>query len=77
MQPVHRVVDRREFALHDFGAVLGVGLGDGVLDPGDRLIAGEHVGDREEAGLQHNVDAACEPDSRAIRPASTDTPDAS
>ena len=62
MQPVDRVVDRREFALHDVGAVLGVGLGDGLLDPGDRLIAGEHVGDREEAGLQHDVDAAGEPD---------------
>ena len=42
-------------------ALVAVALLDRVLDAGDRLLARQHAGDREEAGLQHGVDAAAEP----------------
>jgi hypothetical protein len=50
-------VDRGEVPLDDLLAPLAVGLPDGVLDAGDGLLAGQHSGDGEEAGLHHGVDA--------------------
>jgi hypothetical protein len=56
VQPFQRAVDRRLVALDDLGAAAAIGLGDRLLDAGDRRVARQHPGDREEAGLQHDVD---------------------
>ena len=56
VQPVERAVDRGVVARDHLGAALAVGLGDRLLDPGDRLVARQHAGDGEEAGLQDDVD---------------------
>ena len=60
VQPFERPVDRRVVALDHLGAAAAVGLGDRILDPRDRLVARQHAGDREEAGLQHDIDPARE-----------------
>ena len=51
-------VHRGEVALDDLRALLAVGLLDRLLDLGDRLLARQDAGDREEAGLHDRVDAA-------------------
>ena len=43
---------------HDLGALLAVGLLEALLDLRDGLVAGQHAGDGEEAGLHDRVDAA-------------------
>ena len=55
-------VHRREIALHDVLALAAIGLADGFLDPRDRLVARQHAGDGEEAGLQDGVGAPAQPD---------------
>ena len=75
VQPLQRPVDRRLVALDDLGAAPAVGLGDRLLDPGDRLVARQHAGDREEAGLQHDVDPPGQADL-AGDPAGVDRVDA-
>ena len=62
VQPLQRPVDRRLVAFDHLGAAPAVGLGDRLLDPGDRLVARQHAGDGEEAGLQHDVDPPGEAD---------------
>ena len=57
VQPLERVVDGGLVALDHLGAAPAVGLGDGVLDPLDRLLARQHSGEGEEAGLQDDVDS--------------------
>ena len=51
----HRAVDRRLVAPHDLPAAPAVGLADRRLDPLQRLVARQHPGDGEEAGLQDGV----------------------
>ncbi len=51
-------VDRVVVELDDLVALLAVGLFDGVLDLGDRLVAGQDARDGEEAGLHDGVGAA-------------------
>ena len=46
-----------EVLLDDRITLLAVGLLDGLLDLGDGLLAGQHAGDGEEAGLHDGVDA--------------------
>ena len=60
LQALQRAVDGGVVALHHLGAALAVGLGDRLLDPGDRLLPRQHAGDGEEAGLQDHVDPARE-----------------
>ena len=45
------------FFLHHFLALLAVGLLDGVFDLVDGLLARQHAGEGEEAGLHDGVDA--------------------
>ena len=52
------VINGRDVLGHDVRALEPVGLVDHRLDAGYRLIARQHAGDREEAGLQHRIDAA-------------------
>ena len=64
LDPVQRgngPVDRGMVARDHIGAAPAVGLGDRVLDPLDRLLAGQYPGDGEEARLQHGVRAPGEP----------------
>ena len=60
VQMLQRRVDRGEVLLDHRAALAAVGLLDGVLDRGDRLVARQHAGDGEEAGLQDGVDARAE-----------------
>jgi hypothetical protein len=62
VQLLQRAVDRRLVALDHLGAAAAVGLRDRLLDPGDGLVARQHAGDGEEAGLQHHIDPPGEPD---------------
>ena len=62
VQPLQRPVDRQLVAFDHLDAAPAIGLGDRVLDPGDRLLARQHAGDREEAGLEHDVDPPGEAD---------------
>ena len=55
-----RGVDGGEVARQHGLAALAVGLADRLLDLRDRLVARQHAGDGEEAGLRHGVDAAGE-----------------
>ena len=57
VQPLERAVDGGLVALDHLGAAPAVGLGDRVLDPLDRLLARQHSGEGEEAGLQDDVDS--------------------
>jgi len=57
----HRGVHRQLVLGHHVGALAGVRLADGLLDLLDRRLAGHHVADREEAGLQHRVGAPSHP----------------
>ena len=57
MQSGERAVDGRLVALDDLGAAAAVRLRDRRLDPFDRLLARHHAGEREEAGLEDDVDA--------------------
>ena len=52
-----RLVHRRDVLLHDFLALAAVGLLDGVFDLLDGLLARQHAGQGEEAGLHDRVDA--------------------
>ena len=58
MQVGERVVHRLEVHLHDFLALLGVGLFDGLLDLRDGFVLRENVREREEARLHDGVRAA-------------------
>ena len=62
MQTVQRAVDRGLVALDHLGAAAAVGLGDRRLDPLDRLLARQHSGEGEEAGLQDDVGPSGEAD---------------
>src|SRR5690606_34058081 len=55
-----RGVDGLVVAGQDGGAPLGVGTVDGGLDRGDRLVARQYPGEREEARLHDGVDARSE-----------------
>ena len=57
VQVGQRLVDRGEVPLDDLLALLAVGLLDRLLDLGDGLLARQHAGDGEEAGLHDRVDA--------------------
>ena len=61
VQVRQRVVDDLEVPAHDVAALVAVGLLDGVLDARDRLLARQHAGDGEEAGLQDGVDPVAQP----------------
>ena len=60
MQRREREVDGGDVALDHELAALPVGAPDRLLDRGDRLLAREDAGEREEARLQHGVDARAE-----------------
>ena len=62
VQAVERAVDGGLVALDHLGAAPAVGLRDRRLDPLDRLLARQHAGDGEEAGLQDDVGPAGEAD---------------
>ena len=51
------VVHRLEVLAHHFLALAGVGLLDRILDFLNRLVARQHLGNGEEAGLHDGVDA--------------------
>ena len=55
-----RMVDRGEIARHDLAALAPVALLDHVLDALGGLFARQHAGNREEARLQHRIDAAAQ-----------------
>ena len=57
VQVGERLVHHLEVAAHHLGAALAVGLLDRLLDLRDRLLARQHAGDGEEAGLHDGVDA--------------------
>ena len=52
-----RLIDDLAIPAHDLRPALAVGLLDRLLDVLDRLVARQHAGDREEAGLHDRVDA--------------------
>ncbi len=52
-----RLVHGGHVLLHDFLALAAVGLLDGVFDLLDGLLARQHAGEREEAGLHDGIDA--------------------
>jgi hypothetical protein len=54
-------VHRGVVQLDDLFALHAVGLLDRLLDLGDGLVARQHAGDREEAGLHDGVDAPAHP----------------
>ena len=58
VQMRQRVVDGLEVPAHHVAALAAVALLDRVLDARDRLLARQHAGDGEEAGLQDGVDRA-------------------
>ena len=60
VQVRQRRVDRGEVLLDHRAALAAVRLLDRGLDRGDRLVARQHAGDGEEAGLQDGVDARAE-----------------
>ena len=51
-----RRVDGGDVALHDDIAALAVAVADRLLQPGDRFVGGQDIGEREEARLHHRVD---------------------
>ena len=57
VEALQRPVDRRPVLLDHLRAALSVRLLDRLFDLGDRLVARQHAGDREEAGLEDDVDA--------------------
>ena len=57
VQVRERLIDHLAVAPHDLGPALAVGLLDRLLDVPDGFVAGQHAGDREEAGLHDRVDA--------------------
>ena len=65
-----RVVDGLEILAHHVGALAAVGLLDRLLDASDRLVARQHAGDGEEAGLQTVLMRPPRPTSRATLEAS-------
>ena len=56
-EPVERRVDRGLVAIEHRLAALAVRASDRLLDREDRLVERQHAGEREEARLQHGVDA--------------------
>ena len=58
MQSRERAIDSRVVALDNLGPAAAVRLCDRRLDPFDRLLARHHAGEREEAGLEDDVDAS-------------------
>ena len=50
-------IDRREIGLDDLVPLRAVGFLRGSLDRGNRRLARQYAGQREEAGLKHGVDA--------------------
>jgi hypothetical protein len=62
IEVLERGIDRSEVALYDFRSLFSVGLLDGLLDLGDRFLARQDAGYREEAGLHDRVDAAAHAD---------------
>ena len=61
VQALQRAIDRGLVAFDHLGATSAIRLGDRCLDPVDRLLARQHVGDGEEAGLQDDVDPSGDP----------------
>jgi len=60
MQSCQGAIDRGHIHLHDVLPFAAVRLVDRPLDMGDRVIQGQDVGEREEAGLQDGVDASAQ-----------------
>jgi hypothetical protein len=56
-----RGVHYLKVALHHLDAARAVGLFDRLLDMRDRLVARQHAGDREEAGLHDGIDPPSHP----------------
>jgi hypothetical protein len=58
VQVVEGAIDRREILIDELRSLAAVGRKDGLLDPGDRLLARQHARDREEARLHHRIDTS-------------------
>ena len=56
METTHRPIDRIEVHSHHIGPFARIGPFDRFFDCVDRLLAGQHTGQAEEAGLHHGVD---------------------
>ena len=78
VERLERAVDGGVVPVDDLGAAAGVGVLDRLLDPRDGLVARQHPGEREEAGLEHRVRAAGQPrlarDARGVDREHLDAP---
>ena len=61
VQVGQRLIHCGKIGAHQIGALGPVAYLDGVFDPPDRVLARQHAGNREEAGLQDGVDPLAEP----------------